>query len=76
MKQFILAVIMSCLPATLIHAEQSIITDGDGYACMGDDKSRKGTETTAMADANRKATESVEAEFAAASAIDTTKIRR
>jgi len=41
-----------------IHAGQSIIIEGEGYACMGDDKSRKATETTAMADAKRKATES------------------
>lgn len=58
MKQFILAVILSCLSATTLHAGQSVIIEGDGYACMGDDKSRKVTETSAMADAKRKATES------------------
>jgi hypothetical protein len=58
MKQFILAAILASLTATTLHAGQSIITEGEGYACMGDDKSRKGTETTAMADAKRKATES------------------
>lgn len=49
---------MTCLLTTTLHAGQSIITEGEGYACMGDDKSRKQTETTAMADAKRKATES------------------
>lgn len=58
MKQTILAVILACLMATTLHAGQSIITEGEGYACMGEDKSRKGTESSAMADAKRKATES------------------
>ena len=43
---------------TKLYAGQSIITEGEGYACMGEDKSRKVTETTATADAKRKATES------------------
>lgn len=58
MKQIILTVILACLTATTLHASQSIITEGEGYACMGEDKSRKGTESSAMADAKRKATES------------------
>lgn len=57
MKQLILALAMACLLTTTLHAGQSIITEGEGYACMGEDKSRKTTETTAMADAKRKATE-------------------
>jgi hypothetical protein len=40
-----------------LHAGQSIITEGEGYACMGDDKSRKATETQALTDAKRMATE-------------------
>lgn len=58
MKQFILSLAMACLLATTLHAGQSIITESEGYACMGEDKSRKSTESTAMADAKRKATES------------------
>jgi hypothetical protein len=58
LKQFILTLAMACLMATTLHAGQSIITEGEGYACMGDDKSRKVTETAAMVDAKRKATES------------------
>lgn len=38
-------------------AGQSAITDADGYACMGEDKSRRQTEQAAMADAKRRATE-------------------
>ena len=58
MKHFILSIILTCLMVSSLHAGQSIIIEGEGYACMGDDKSRKATETTAMADAKRKATES------------------
>lgn len=39
-------------------ASQSIILDTDGYACMGEDKSRKQTEDIAFKDAKRKASES------------------
>ena len=58
MKHFFLSLVLTCLMVSSLHAGQSIIIEGDGYACMGDDKSRKSTETTAMADAKRKATES------------------
>jgi hypothetical protein len=39
------------------YASQSTITESEGYACMGDDKSRHQTEEAAMADAKRKAAE-------------------
>jgi hypothetical protein len=42
-----------------LYADQSTITESEGYACMGEDKSRKQTEQAAMADAKRKAIESV-----------------
>ncbi|MBF0328398.1 MAG: DUF4384 domain-containing protein [Nitrospirae bacterium] len=45
------------LSSTNLYAAQSTITESEGYACMGDDKSRKQTEQLAMADAKRKATE-------------------
>lgn len=41
------------------HAAQSTIAESEGYACMGEDKSRKQTEQAAMADAKRKAAEQV-----------------
>jgi len=47
------------LLATCLYASQSTITESEGYACMGEDKSRKQTEQAAMADAKRKAAESV-----------------
>ncbi len=39
------------------HAAQSAIMDAEGYACMGDDKSKKQTETEAFANVKRKAAE-------------------
>lgn len=41
-----------------LRAAQSVITETEGYACMGDDKSRKATEEVALNDAKRKAAES------------------
>ncbi|TAN42641.1 MAG: DUF4384 domain-containing protein [Nitrospirae bacterium] len=42
---------------TPLYAAQSTIVEAEGYACMGDDKSRKQTEQSAMTDAKRKAAE-------------------
>ncbi len=39
------------------RATQSTITETEGYACMGDDKSKKQTETEAFANAKRNAAE-------------------
>jgi len=41
-----------------LYAAQSIIVESEGYACMGDDKSRKQTELSAFQDGKRRATES------------------
>lgn len=41
----------------IARAEHSIIVDADGYACMGEDKSRKQTEEYALLDVKRKAGE-------------------
>ncbi|MDD2321051.1 MAG: DUF4384 domain-containing protein [Geobacteraceae bacterium] len=51
-----LCFIILLLPAAL-HATQSMVIDSEGYACMGDDKSRKETEQFAMLEARRKAGE-------------------
>jgi hypothetical protein len=40
-----------------VCAGQSTVTEADGYACMGDDKSRKQTEMEALTGAKRKAVE-------------------
>jgi len=43
--------------ATSVNATQSTITESEGRACMGDDKSRKQTEQAAFSDAKRRAVE-------------------
>jgi hypothetical protein len=52
--------ILSALDSSgILHAAQSTITEAEGYACMGDDKSRKQTEQQAMADVKRNAADKV-----------------
>jgi hypothetical protein len=58
MRRIILSITLFLLSASPILASQSVILDTDGYACMGEDKSRKQTEDTAFRDAKRKASES------------------
>ena len=55
--------------ATQLHAAQSSIKIAEGSACMGDDKSRKQTETLAMADAKRNAIESVQTYMSSATEV-------
>ncbi len=57
MRKILITFALIVLTTGRLHAGQSIITEGEGYACMGDDKSRKVTETAAMAHAKRNATE-------------------
>jgi hypothetical protein len=58
-KKILLSVIFIIIVSLWIypvaHALQSTITESEGYSCMGNDKSRKQTETEALADAKRKA---------------------
>jgi hypothetical protein len=42
-----------------VYAAQSTITESEGYACLGDDKSKKQTEQAALTDAKKKAVEFV-----------------
>ena len=59
MSKVIAVLILSILLASNLYALQSTITESEGYACMGEDKSRKQTENAATADAKRKAIEKV-----------------
>lgn len=59
MSRFITILMLSMLLASNLHASQSTITESEGYACMGEDKSKKQTEQTALADAKKKAIEQV-----------------
>jgi hypothetical protein len=57
MKRILIACLVSISLTSALHASQSTITEADGYACMGYDKSKKQTEEEALANAKRKAVE-------------------
>ena len=57
MKKIFFVLILSILMASNLYAAQSTITESEGYACMGEDKSRKETEQAAMTDAKKRAIE-------------------
>ncbi len=56
---YVATALMLLVFTTNLYAAQSTIAEGEGYACMGEDKSRKQTEQAALADAKRKAIEKV-----------------
>ncbi len=60
---------MIILLAAPVYAAQSTIKIAEGSACMGDDKSRKQTETAALADAKRNAVESVKTYVSSATEV-------
>ncbi|MEW6162698.1 MAG: DUF4384 domain-containing protein [Nitrospirota bacterium] len=59
MLRVIISLIFNLVLFSNLYASQSTITESEGYACMGEEKSRKQTEQAAVADAKRKAIESV-----------------
>lgn len=61
MKKTLLVVLLFVLTVSHVYAAQSAITEAEGYACQGEDKSRRQTEQAATADAKRKAIEQVSA---------------
>ena len=69
MRKIIFFLIGSLCIATQLYAAQSTIKIAEGSACMGDDKSRKQTETSAMADAKRNAIESVKTYVSSATEV-------
>ena len=60
---------MIILLAAPVYAAQSTIKIAEGSACMGDDKSRKQTETAGLADAKRNAVESVKTYVSSATEV-------
>lgn len=48
-----------CLCVRPVHAAQSTITEAEGTACMGDERSKKQTEQAALADAKKRAVDFV-----------------
>jgi len=52
-----ISVLIALFTVSIVYASQSTITEADGYACMGYDKSKKQTEDEAFTNAKRKAVE-------------------
>ncbi len=57
MKYSLPLLVFILLTSVTVQAEQSSITNADGYSCMGVDNSRKDTENLALQDAKRNAVE-------------------
>lgn len=67
-KIFLFTALIMILSAP-VYAAQSTIKIAEGSACMGDDKSRKQTETAALAEAKRNAVESVKTYVSSATEV-------
>ena len=76
MRKIIFFLIVSLCMATQLYAAQSSIKIAEGSACMGDDKSRKQTETAAMADAKRSAIESVQTYVSSATEVKNFELQK
>ncbi|MBF0119227.1 MAG: DUF4384 domain-containing protein [Desulfobacterales bacterium] len=70
MKSIIISIFLVIIMISSSYAMHATITEAEGYACMGEDKSRKQTEQAAMIDAKRKA-----GEFALAYIESETKVK-
>ena len=57
MRKIFIPLLFLVFMTSNLYASQSTIIESEGYACMGKDRTRKQTETAAMADAKRKAIE-------------------
>ena len=55
MRKIFISLTLSLFMLSNLYAAQSTIIESEGYACMGEDKSMKETERTAMTDAKDKA---------------------
>ncbi len=69
MRKILFLVAMIILLAAPVYAAQSTIKIAEGSACMGDDKSRKQTETAALTEAKRNAVESVKTYVSSATEV-------
>lgn len=59
MRKEVLILLIFFLMFSTSFASQSTITESEGYACMGEDRTKRQTEETALQDAKRKAFEQV-----------------
>ena len=57
MMQLLVSLLLSVMMASTLYAAQSSITEADGTACMGEDRTKKQTMEGALADAKRNAVE-------------------
>lgn len=69
MRKIIFFLLVALCLASPLYAAQSTIKVAEGSACMGDDKSRKQTETAALAEAKRNAVESVKTYVSSATEV-------
>jgi hypothetical protein len=69
MRKIIFFLVVMLFMATHLNAAQSTIKIAEGSACMGDDKSRKQTETAAMTEAKRNAIEAVKTYVSSATEV-------
>lgn len=59
MKRLFITLLLSMFMVSTLYAAQSTITEAEGASCMGEDKTKKQTMDSAMADAKRRAIEYV-----------------
>lgn len=76
MRKIIFFLIVILFMATHLYAAQSTIKIAEGSACMGDDKSRKQTETSALTEAKRNAVESVKTYVSSATEVKDFEVQK
>ncbi|HKI74591.1 MAG TPA: DUF4384 domain-containing protein [Pseudomonadales bacterium] len=64
-----------CAVGNVARADQSSITEADGQACMGDDKSRKQTEHVALEDAKRLAIEYTSTHLSSSTTVENYQLK-
>jgi hypothetical protein len=76
MRKIIFFVALSFILVVQGYAAQSTIKIAEGTACMGDDKSRKQTETAALTEAKRNAVESVKTYVSSATEVKDFEVQK
>ncbi len=76
MRKIVFSLIIILFAVTHLYAAQSTIKVAEGSACMGDDKSRKQTETLALAEAKRTAVEEVKTYVSSATEVKDFEVQK
>ncbi len=76
MKRAFLCFMLSLLLGSLCLAQQSTITESEGYACMGEDRTKRQTEEIALQDAKKKAIEQVSTYIQAETQIEDFELKK